>query len=113
MPDINPTGGAGADDAIPLSGVRELCHDLLESAAAIGLLVRVAAAEADPAVAAGSQLSGQLELIATAASQVLTICTDVLDLCPPPAADVVRRQATTEPRVTGTKEASRVEDRDR
>ena len=88
MRDINSACGTGVDDAIQVSGVRELCHDLLESAAAIGLLAQAAAAEADPAVAAGSQLSGQLRLIAAAAGQVVATCTNVLDQCTPPAAHV-------------------------
>lgn len=79
------TGIHTADDALPLSPVRELCHDLLESAATIGLLAQVAGTEADPAVYPGSQLPSQLRLITAAARQVAAICAQVLDQCNPPA----------------------------
>jgi hypothetical protein len=80
-----------ADDAFPIP-VRELCHDLLESAATIGLLAQVAGVEAAPAVAPDSQLPGQLRRITTAASQVTAICAQVLDEFNPSAAPVLEPQ---------------------
>lgn len=96
------TGIHAADDALPLSPVRELCHDLLESAATIGLLAQVAGKEADRAAYPGSQLPSQLQLITAAASQVAAICAQVLDQCNPPAAPVLTSPCdpsmTTSPR---------------
>jgi hypothetical protein len=69
--------------------VRELCHDLLESAATIGLLAQVANMEAGPAVTPESQLQGQLRLISAAANQITTICAQVLDQLDLSAAPVI------------------------
>lgn len=74
----NPAGYHAADDTLSIP-VRELCHDLLESAATIGLLAQVADAEAGPAVAPDSQLPGQLGHISAAASRITEICAQVLD----------------------------------
>jgi hypothetical protein len=74
----NLLGRHAADDALPRAA-RELCHDLLESAATIGLLARAADMEAGPAVAPESQLQGQLRIITAAANQIATICAQVLD----------------------------------
>jgi hypothetical protein len=90
----DPASYHAAGDAFPIT-VRELCHDLLESAATIGLLAQVAGAEAAPAVAPGSQLPGQLRLITTAASQVTAICAQVLDEFDPSAAPSLSRNATS------------------
>jgi hypothetical protein len=76
------------DDAISMP-VRELCHDLLESAATIGLLAQAAGVEAGPAVAPESQLQGQLRLITAAANQITTICAQVLDQLDLSAAPVI------------------------
>jgi len=76
----NSIGSHAVDDVLPFSPVRELCHDLLESAATIGLLAHAAGAEAGPAVAPGAQLPSQLRLITVAA-----ICAQVLDQCNPAA----------------------------
>jgi hypothetical protein len=67
-----------ADAALPIAA-RELCHDLLESAATIGLLAQAAGLEAGPAVAPDSRLPDQLLHITAAASQITTICGQVLD----------------------------------
>jgi hypothetical protein len=91
----NPAGCHKADEALPTS-VRELCHDLLESAATIGVLAQVAGVEAGPAVAADSQLPNQLHLITAAASQITAICADVLDEFNPAAA---RLRAATRSRL--------------
>lgn len=80
----NSPGCRAVDDALPLS-VRELCHDLLESAATIRLLAQAAGAEAGPAVSPGSQLFCQLQLISATAGQIAEICADVLDECTSPA----------------------------
>jgi hypothetical protein len=74
----NPARCHADDDARPIP-VRELCHDLLESAATIGLLAQAADAEASPAVSPESQLQSQLRLITAAANQITTICAQVLD----------------------------------
>jgi hypothetical protein len=87
----NPASYDAAGDAFPIP-VRELCHDLLDSAATIGLLAQVADAEAAPAVAPDSQLPGQLRRITTAASQVTAICAQVLDEFNPSAAPVLEPQ---------------------
>lgn len=87
----NPESYDAAGDAFPIT-VRELCHDLLESAATIGLLAQVAGAAAAPAVAPDSQLPGQLRRITTAASQVTAICAQVLDEFNPSAAPVLEPQ---------------------
>jgi hypothetical protein len=81
------------DDALPIP-VRELCHDLLESAATIGLLAQAADVEAGPAVAPESQLQGQLRLITAAANQIATICAQVLDQLSPSVAPSLRRYAS-------------------
>jgi hypothetical protein len=92
VPDTgDPASYHAADDAFPIP-VRELCHDLLESAATIGLLAQVAGAEAALAVAPDSQLPGQLRRITTAASQVTAICAHVLDEFNPSAAPVLEPQ---------------------
>lgn len=92
MADIgNSSGGHKADDALPIS-VRELCHDLLESAATIGVLAQAASAEAGPAVAVDSQLPSQLRLITAAAGQITAICAHVLDEFNPAAALVFEPQ---------------------
>jgi hypothetical protein len=101
----NSTGSHAADDALLLSPVRELCHDLLESAATIRLLAHAAGAEADPAVYPGSQLPSQLRLITTAASQVAAICAQVLDQCNPPAAPVL--MLPCDPNMTTSPQAAR------
>jgi hypothetical protein len=85
----NSIGSHAVDDVLPFSPVRELCHDLLESAATIGLLAHAAGAEAGPAVAPGAQLPSQLRLITVAASQIVAICAQVLDQCNPAAAPVI------------------------
>jgi hypothetical protein len=102
----NPEGYHAADDALPIP-VRELCHDLLESAATIGLLAQVAGAEAAPAVAPDSQLPGQLRRITTAASQVTAICAQVLDEFNPSAAPVLEPQCN--PGVNNSPRAARPE----
>jgi hypothetical protein len=84
----NPERYHADDDALPIP-VRELCHDLLESAATIGLLAQVAGVEAGPAVASGSRLHGQLRLITAAANQITTICAQVLDQLNLSAAPVI------------------------
>ena len=89
----NPPGRHTADDALPIA-VRELCHDLLESAATIGLLAQAANLEAGPAVAPESQLQGQLRLITAAANQIATICAQVLDQLSPSVAPSLRRYAS-------------------
>jgi hypothetical protein len=71
------------DDTLPRS-VRELCHDVLEAGATIGLLAQVAGPELRPDVAPESQLASQLRLIAAAANQIATICAHVLDEYHPP-----------------------------
>lgn len=76
------------DDALSIP-VRELCHDLLESAATIGLLAQAADMEAGLAVTPESQLQGQLRRITAAASQITTICAQVLDQLDLPAAPVI------------------------
>ena len=79
MADIgDPARCRADDDALPIP-VRELCHDLLESAATIGLLAQAAGMEAGPVVAHESQLQGQLRIITVAANQIATICAQVLD----------------------------------
>ena len=90
MADIgNPEGSYPVNDALSLLPVRELCHDLLESAATIGLLAQAADVEAGPAVAPDSQLPGQLRLITAAAGQIAAICTQVLDQCGPSGTPVL------------------------
>lgn len=81
----NAAGCHAADDALPIR-IRELCHDLLESAATIGLLAQAAGVEIGPAIAPDSQLPSQLRLITAAAGQIAAICAQVLDPCNPPAA---------------------------
>jgi hypothetical protein len=103
----NPASYHAADDAFPIP-VRELCHDLLESAATIGLLAQVAGAEAATAVAPGSQLPGQLRLITTAASQVTAICAQVLDEFNPSAAPVLEPQCALD--VNNSPRAARYEE---
>ncbi|HLH84941.1 MAG TPA: hypothetical protein VKV38_16925 [Trebonia sp.] len=67
-------------DRSPDMLVRELCHDLIESAAAIGIFVRLADTEATGAgLAAGCQLRSRLEGIAAAAGQIVEICQRVLE----------------------------------
>jgi hypothetical protein len=87
----NPAGCHATDDALPIP-VRELCHDLLESAATIGLLAQAAGLEAGPAVAPDSQLPGQLRCITAAASQITAICAHVLDEFNAAAAPVFEQQ---------------------
>jgi two-component system OmpR family sensor kinase len=53
--------------------LRELCHDLIEPAATIRWLVRVAAIES------GQAQRNRLDAIAVAAAQIAAICEDVLD----------------------------------
>ena len=53
--------------------LREVCHDLIEPAAAIRWLVRAAATES------GQDLRNRLDAIAVAASQIAAICENVLD----------------------------------
>jgi hypothetical protein len=89
----NPSGRHVADDALPIAA-RELCHDLLESAATIGLLAQAAGLEAGPAVAPESQLQGQLRIITAAADQITTICAQALDQLILSAAPVIERYAT-------------------
>lgn len=89
----NPPGRHAADDALPIAA-RELCHDLLESAATIGLLAQVAGLEAGPAVAPESQLQGQLRIITAAADQITTICAQALDQLILSAAPVIERYAS-------------------
>lgn len=102
----NPASYHAADDAFPIP-VRELCHDLLESAATIGLLAQAAGAEATPTVAPDSQLPRQLRRITTAASQVAAICAQVLDEFDPSAAPVLEPQC--DPGVTNSPRAARHE----
>jgi hypothetical protein len=82
------TGCHAVDDPLLLSPVRELCHDLLDSAATISVLVQAAGTEAGAAVAPESQLPDQLRRITAAASKITAICAQVLDQCAPPAAHV-------------------------
>ena len=89
----NPSGRHAADDALPIAA-RELCHDLLESAATIGLLAQAADLEAGPAVAPESQLQGRLRIITAAAEQIATICAQALDQLILSAAPVIERYAT-------------------
>jgi hypothetical protein len=89
----NPSCRHAADDALPIAA-RELCHDLLESAATIGLLAQAASLEAGPAVAPESQLQGQLRIITAAADQITTICAQALDQLILSAAPVIERYAT-------------------
>ena len=89
----NPARCHAADDALSIP-VRELCHDLLESAATIGLLAQAADVEAGPAVAPESQLQGQLRLITAAANQITTICAQVLDQLTCPLLPSLSRYAT-------------------
>jgi hypothetical protein len=84
-----------------------LCHDLLESAATIGLLAHAADAEASPAVSPESQLQGQLRLIIAAASQITTICAQVLDQLSLSAAPVI--EPLREPGVSDSPRAARHE----
>ena len=106
MADIsNSTGSRVIDDAPLVSPVRELCHDLLESAATIGLLAHAAGAEAGPAVAPESQLPGQLRLITAAAGQIAAICAQVLDQCDPPAASAP--MPLVDPSMTASPQAAR------
>ena len=102
----NPASYHAADGAFPIP-VRELCHDLLESAATIGLLAQVAGAEAAPAVAPDSQLPGQLRRITTAASQVTALCAQVLDEFNPSVAPVLEPQC--DPDVNNSPWAARYE----
>lgn len=57
---------------------RELCHDLIDSAAAIKVLAHVAGVEAGADPAAGSWLRGHLNGISAAAGQIAEICERVL-----------------------------------
>jgi len=101
----NSTGSHVVDDAPLVSPVRELCHDLLESAATIGLLAQAAGTEAGPAVALESQLPSQLRLITAAAGQIAAICAQVLDQCNPPAAPVL--MPLVDPSMTTSPQAAR------
>ena len=74
----NPAHCHTDNDVLPMP-VRELCHDLLESTATIGLLAQAAEVEAGPVIAPESQLQDQLRLITAAADQITTICVQVLD----------------------------------
>ena len=59
---------------------RELCHDLIESAAAIAIFVRLADTEATKAgLVTGCQTRSRLRGIATAAEQIVGICQGVLE----------------------------------
>lgn len=75
----------GGNFSMPADGsadmlVRELCHDLVESAAAIRIFVRLADTEATEAgLVAGCQLRSRLRGIATAAGQIVGICQGVLE----------------------------------
>ena len=89
MADTGDPARCHADDDALSIPVRELCHDLLESAATIGLLAQAADMEAGPAVTPESQLQGQLRRINAAASQITTICAQVLDQLDRPAAPVI------------------------
>ena len=84
----DPARCHAVDDGVSIP-VRELCHDLLESAATIGLLAHAADVEAGPAGAPESQLQGQLRLSIAAASQITTICAQVLDQLNLSAAPVI------------------------
>lgn len=94
------------DDALSIP-VRELCHDLLESAATIGLLAQAADMEAGPAVTPESQLQGQLRLITAAADQITTICVQVLDQLGPFRCSVI--EPLCEPGVNNSTRAARHE----
>lgn len=85
----NPKSSYAVNDVRSHLPVRELCHDLLESAATIGLLAQAADMEAGPAVAPDSQLPSQLRLITAAAGQIAGICTQVLDQCNPSGTPVL------------------------
>jgi hypothetical protein len=87
--------------------VRELCHDLLESAATIGLLAQAANLEAGPAVAPESRLPGQLQLITAAANQITTICAQVLEQLGPSADPVI--EPLCDPGVNNSSRAARHE----
>lgn len=89
----NPARCHADDDELPIP-VRELCHDLLDSAATIGLLAQAANLEAGPAVTQESQLQGQLRLITAAANQITTICAQVLDQLTLSAHPSLNRYAT-------------------
>ncbi len=70
--------GTPADGSADMP-VRELCHDLIESAAAITIFVRLADADATEAdVVAGCQERSRLRGIAAAAGQIVEICQGVL-----------------------------------
>jgi hypothetical protein len=103
----NPARRHAADATLPIP-VRELCHDLLESAATIGLLAHAADVEAGPAVAPESQLQGQLRLITAAASQITTMCAQVLDQLNPSAAPVL--EPLCDPSVNNSPRAARHEE---
>ena len=100
----NPARCQAADDPLSIP-VRELCHDLLESAATIGLLAHAADVEAGPTVA--SELQGQLQLIIAAASQITTICAQVLDQLNLSAAPVI--EPLCNPSVNNSLQAARHE----
>ena len=100
----NPARCHAADDALSIP-VRELCHDLLESAATIGLLAQAAGVESGPAVAPESQLQGQLRLIIVSASQITTICAQVLDQLILSAAPVI--EPLGDPSVNNSPRAAR------
>jgi hypothetical protein len=89
----NPARCHADDNGLPMP-VRELCHDLLESTATIGLLAQVADEEAGPVVAPESQLRGQLRLITAAANQITAICAQVLDRLSLSAAPSLSRYAS-------------------
>ena len=67
-----------AADGTGGSLARELCHDLIESAAAIKVLARVADSEAGADPAAGSLLRSHLDGISAAAGQIAEVCERVL-----------------------------------
>ena len=72
-----PGKGKQAPDAMQdlheTSSLRELCHDLIEPAAAIRWLVRAAE------TGSGEELHHRLEAIAAAAGQIAAICDGILD----------------------------------
>jgi hypothetical protein len=69
-------GNAAGGEAGRLA--RELCHDLIDSAAAIKVLAHVADAEAGADPAAGSLLRNHLNGISAAAGQIAEVCERVL-----------------------------------
>ena len=82
MADTGDPARCHADDDALSIPVRELCHDLLESAATIGLLAQAADQGHEDLT------RGQLRLITAAASQITTICAQVLDQLDLPAVPV-------------------------